>query len=115
MAKLKVLTMTVEEIPGGNFLYTVYNLDGNAIAKRVSCRSCLGTTFIAALVTKNHNFKHAYSIKYLATAFRRLKTKSGISYMRPYGIAVIDEYREAFKAWAAEKAAKNQTNNNENL
>lgn len=107
--------MTVKEVPGQNFLYMVYDTDGKAIASRYSCRSCLGTTFIAALVTKNLKGNRAYSIKFLATNFKNLKTKSGISHMRPYGIAVIDEHREAFKAWAAEKAANNQTTTNENL
>lgn len=116
MAKLKVLTMTVKEIPGGNFLYTVYNTDGEAIANRISCRSCLGTTFIAALVTKNSNrCKWPYTIKNLATSFKNLKTKSDVSYMRPYGIAVVEERKEEFKTWAAAKAAENQTTNHENI
>lgn len=109
MSKLKVLTMTVKEIPGSNFHYTVYNADGVTLATRVSCRSCLGTTFIAALVTKNHNYRPAYTIKYLATAFGNLKTKSPIKSERPYGIAVVDEYREAFIAWA--KAQREKADN----
>lgn len=98
--------MTVKEIPGSNFRYTVYDADGKALTTRVSCRSSLGTTFIAALVTKNHNCRPAYTIKYLATAFGNLKTKSPIKSERPYGIAVVDEYREAFKVWAKIQAKK---------
>jgi hypothetical protein len=114
MAKLKVLTMTVLAIPEGKFLYKVYNTDGEVIASRVSCRSCLGTTFIAALVTKNLKGPRAYTIKYLATNFKNLKTKSGVSYMRPYGIAVVEERKEEFKAWAANRATQNQTEEQKN-
>lgn len=109
MGKLKVLTLTVKKIPGDNYLYTVLDANGNILSTRMSCRSCLGTTFIAAYVTINYKGVHRYSIHKLATSFDNLQPKKQYKpqpHQRPYGIAVVEEHKAAFIAWAKDKKDK---------
>lgn len=106
MAKLKVLKMVVNPRPEGLFKYAVFDTNGSVIANRISPRAPTGDLFIVGLVTKNYNHKHAYSIKYLATSFGLLKTKSPERNRRPYGIAVVDEHKEGFKEWVKLKKEK---------
>lgn len=105
MGKLKVLTLTVKKLPK-DFLYSAIDSKGAVLATRVSCRSSLGTTYIAAFVTKNYNMKYAYSLVKLATSFGNIKPDELLKFQRPYGIAVVEEHKEAFKAWAKSQRKK---------
>lgn len=104
MAKLKIITLVLTELPDGTWEYKAIDDDGRLISTRIECRSCLGTTYIAALITKNkNNCKFSYSIRSLFTGFHRISKKRTTESKRPYAIAVLDDHKEAFERWRTER------------
>lgn len=107
MAKLKIITLTVELPPNENPFYTAIDQDGKVLATRDACLSCLGTTYIAAVITKNRDHTYAYSMYSMFTNLRRITTKL-VTDERcvPYAIAIVEERKAAFRKWYKENKAK---------
>lgn len=102
MPKLKIITLTIEEPPEQKAIYRVYE-DGKLLSKRVAPKSCKGTTYIAALVTKNITGFRVYSIRALFCEFHRISKKKATKTKPAYAIAVREDHKEAFEKWRVER------------
>lgn len=106
MNRLKTITLQITEYPADNFYYTAIDTDGKRLSTRKLHRSCKGTTYIAAFVTKNKNHLYSYSIHTLWENFDRIgiHTIPPDKRCKPYAIAVVEEHKAAYVEWLKNKA-----------
>lgn len=108
--KLKVITLVMTELPGPTFQYKAIDDNGKILATRTARRTATGKTFIAALVTKNRNYKWPHSMIRLFSKFERLNTTSEDKRCRPYAIAVIEEQKAVYNEYIKELANETAVN-----
>ncbi len=102
LPSLKMITLVKTYLPDRKkYEYMAIDDDGKALVVREETRTCKGTTFIAALVTKNANYLVAYSMKRLFSGFHRINTTVSSKKFKPYAIAVLAAHQDEYKEWLA--------------
>jgi hypothetical protein len=100
LPRLKVITLIKTYLPDkSKYEYKAIDDNGKVLVIREEIRTCKGTTFIAALITKNSNYLVAYSMKRMFSGFHRINTTVNNKSFKPYAIAVLAEHQEEYKEW----------------